>query len=301
MNDPRNGSVAMIGLGLLGTALAERLLGAGFEVVVYNRTREKAEPLVARGARWSDRPLAECSRAVVCLYRTEHVVELLAQMETDLRRGQAIIDTTTGEPNETAALGARLAEQGISYLETPIAASSEQTRRGEALAILGGERSAIDANADLLDAIAPRRFHVGPWGAAARMKLVNNLILGLNRVALAEGLLLAEGAGLDPSAALEVLKNSNSRSAVMDVKGRKMVERDFAVEARLAQHRKDVDLILAEGRRAGLDLPVSSLHRELLVAGEEQGLSDADNSAIIAAIEAVARRRSARSQQGSAS
>lgn len=281
--------IAVIGLGLLGTALAERLLECGFDVVVYNRTREKAAPLLQRGATWSDRPLAECDRAVICLYRTEHVEEVLAAMDADLRPGQVLVDATTGDPQQTESLGQKLADRGVHYLESPIAASSEQTRRGEALAMVAGEREAYDASADVLAAIAPKSFYLGGWGNAARMKLVNNLILGLNRAALAEGLLFAEAEGLDPAAVLEVLTSSNSYSAVMDVKGAKMVQRDFAVQARLAQHRKDVDMILAEAASRGRTLPLSTLHRELLLLGERLELGDADNSAVIEAIARASR------------
>lgn len=284
--------IAVIGLGLLGSALAERLLACGFNTLVHNRTREKADPLIERGAAWSDRPLAECDRAVICLYRTEHVEEVLESMTDDLRPGQVLVDSTTGDPQQTESLGRRLAEQGVHYLESPIAASSEQTRRGEALAMVAGERDVYDANADVFAAIAPKSFYLGAWGNAARMKLVNNLILGLNRAALAEGLLFAEAEGLDPAAVLEVLKSSNSYSAVMDVKGRKMVERDFSVQARLAQHRKDVDMILAEGQGTGHVWPLSTLHRELLLLAERSDLGDADNSAVIEAIARASRDRS---------
>src|SRR3972149_6533942 len=93
--------VGVVGLGLLGTALCERLLGAGYAVAVWNRTREKAEPLIARGARWSDNPLGECDRVVISLYTTEIVEEVLDQLQSGLRPGQILIDTTTGDPAQT--------------------------------------------------------------------------------------------------------------------------------------------------------------------------------------------------------
>ena len=277
--------VGVIGLGLLGTALCERLLGAGYQAVVYNRTRDKAEPLIARGARWSDNPLAECDRAVICLYTTETVAEVLAQLASGLRAGQILIDTTTGDPEQTSALGVRLAEQGVDYLESPIAASSEQTRRGEAMAIVAGPEPAFAACRDVFDALAAKSFHVGPWGSAAKVKLVNNLILGLERVALAEGLVFAEAIGLDRGKTLDVLKQGNAYSVVMDTKGRKMVEGDFSLQAKLSQHAKDVRIILAEAARHGLSLPLSALHLELLEEAEAAGLGELDNSAIIRVIQ----------------
>ena len=282
-------TVGVIGLGLLGTALCERVLGAGSEAVVWNRSRDKAEPLIARGARWSDNPLAECDRTIVCLYTTEIVEQVLDQMKAGLRAGQILIDTTTGDPEQTRALGARLAGLGIDYLESPIAASSEQTRQGNAMAIVAGPANAFDACRDLFAAIAGKSIHVGAeWGGAAKVKLVNNLVLGLNRVALAEGLVFAKAIGLDPGKTLDVLKEGNAYSGVMDTKGRKMVEGDFSLQAKLAQHAKDVRIILAEAARGGVSLPLSELHLRLLDEGIAGGLGDEDNSAIIRAIEARA-------------
>lgn len=279
-------SIALIGLGLLGTALCERLLGAGYPVAVWNRTRDKADPLVARGASWSNNPLAECDRAVISLYTTEVVEQVLAQMDTGLRAGQILIDTTTGDPEQTAALGQRLAERGVHYLESPIAASSEQTRQGQAMAIVAGPRSAFDACGDVFTAIAAKTFHVSEsWGGAAKVKLVNNLMLGLSRVALAEALVFARAIGLDAAKTLDVLKEGNAYSVVMDTKGRKMVEGDFTLQAKLSQHAKDVRIILTEAARGGASLPLSVLHLKLLEAAEAAGLGELDNSAIMRTLE----------------
>ncbi len=278
--------VGIIGLGLLGAALCERLLGAGFAVAAWNRTRDKAEPLIARGARWSDNPLAECGRVVICLYTTQIVEAVLDQLKLGLRAGQILIDTTTGDPEQTTALGQRLAKLGVHYLESPIAASSEQTRQGTAMAIVAGPSDAFAACRDIFAAIAGKTFHVGDaWGGAAKVKLVNNLVLGLNRVALAEGLVFAKAIGLDPTKTLDVLKEGNSYSGVMDTKGRKMIEGDFSLQAKLSQHAKDVRIILEEAKRGGVSLPLSELHLRLLGEAEAAGCGELDNSAIIRAIE----------------
>ncbi len=277
--------MGVIGLGLLGTALSERLLNAGYPVYVFNRTKEKADPLIALGAKWSDNPLHQCDRAVISLYTSRTVETVLDQLQDGLRSGQILIDTTTGDPTETSALGRKLAQREVQYLESPIAASSEQTRQGEALAIVAGPEEAFQECSDLFDCIAPKSHYIGDWGNAAKMKLVNNLVLGLNRIALAEGLLFAESIGIAMSRALEVLKQGNSYSVVMDVKGQKMVEGDFSVQAKLSQHTKDVRLILKEASRAGISLPLSNLHLKLLKLAEDAGLGDLDNSAIIEAIE----------------
>ena len=273
--------VGVIGLGLMGTALTERLLGHGYRVAVWNRTREKADPLLGRGAVWSDNPLAGCHRAILSLYNTEAVEQVLGQMQSGLHEGLILLDTTTGEPTQTAALGERLAAQGVRYLDAPISGSSEQTRRGEATVIVGGDRQAFEACADLWRVLGQKVFHVGPCGSAAKMKLISNLVLGLNRAALAEGLSFAEAIGVAPAAALEVMTGSMAYSRAMDAKGRKMVERDFTVQARLSQHLKDVRLMLQAAGAAGLTLPLADTHRRLMEQAEAAGLGGLDNSAII--------------------
>jgi 3-hydroxyisobutyrate dehydrogenase-like beta-hydroxyacid dehydrogenase len=282
-HEQHDSTVAVLGLGLLGTALAERLLSAGLDVRVWNRTAHKAAPLLKRGAQWSEHPLAEADRVVICLFTTETVAHVLDYFATDLRPGQLLVDTTTGNPDETAALGARLERRGVGYLECPIAASSEQTRQGQAVAIVAGPDEVYAAAAGILEAIAAKSFFVGAWGNAAKMKLVNNLILGLNRAALAEGLAFAEAIGLQPANALAVVREGSAYSVVMDVKGQKMVQHDFSPQARLAQHRKDVRLILDQGLRSGIELPFSQIHSRLLAELDEAGLGDLDNSAIIRA------------------
>ncbi len=277
--------VGVIGLGLLGTALAERLITGGYPTFVWNRSRKKADALITAGAYWSDNPLVECERTVICLYTTEVVEEVLGQMEAGLRKGQILIDTTTGDPSQTSALGNKLAAREVRYLEAPIAASSEQTRRGEALAMIAGDEQVFEACREVIECLAPKSFYLGPWGTATKMKLVNNLVLGLNRVALAEGLVFAQAIGMDPAKSLAVLKEGNAYSVVMDVKGEKMLSGDFTAQGKLTQHLKDVRLILEEAKRAGIELPLSQVHRRLLIAAEEAGFGEQDNSAIIRAIE----------------
>jgi 3-hydroxyisobutyrate dehydrogenase-like beta-hydroxyacid dehydrogenase len=276
--------VGVVGLGLLGTALADRLLGGGYDVVVYNRTREKADPLTSRGARWSDNPLAACSRVVISLYTTDVVEQVLAALDVESHRGVVLLDTTTGDPVRTPELGARLAECGVGYLEVPISGSSQQTRQGQATALVAGPPALYDACRDLLACLTAQHFYVGGWGNGVRMKLVTNLVLGLNRAALAEGLAFAKAVGLTVEDALQVLLNCPAYSRTMDAKGPKMVAGDFTPAAKLSQHLKDVRIILDEAARCGQGLPLSTRHRQLLEQAEAMGLGELDNSAIIRAI-----------------
>jgi 3-hydroxyisobutyrate dehydrogenase-like beta-hydroxyacid dehydrogenase len=277
--------IGVIGTGLFGSAIADRLIDDGYSVALYNRTREKTRPLVARGARWSDNPLADCERTIFCLFTTAQVDEVLEQMHDGLRAGHVILDASTSDPQQTEALGSRLAERGVMYLESPFSGSSEQMRHRESTALVAGERAAFDQCADLWKSLAAKTFYVGAWGNAAKMKLITNVVLGLNRLALAEGLAFAEATGLSMEDALEVLLNSPAYSRTMDAKGPKMVQGDFTPQAKLSQHIKDVRLILEEAARGGVSLPISSLHLELLEQAESAGLGELDNSALIRVIQ----------------
>lgn len=277
--------VGLVGTGLFGTALVERLLANGYPVRVYNRTRHKAEPLLAMGAKWSDNPLKECQRVIFSVYTTEQVAQVLDQMDAGNLPGQILIDTSTSDPQLTTSLGIRLSRRGLEYLEAPFSGSSEQTRQHESTALVAGSQSAFDACSDLWDCLAAKTFYVGPWGNAAKMKLVTNLVLGLNRAVLAEGLVFANAVGVSKEQALTVLLNSAAYSRTMNAKGPKMVRGEFTPEARLTQHIKDVHLILAEAERGGVSLPLSAVHLELLKRAESAGLGELDNSAIIQIIE----------------
>ncbi len=148
---------------------------------------------------------------------------------------------------------------------------------------LVGEAAACESCQDVFDTFARKVFHVGPSGSGAQTKLVVNLVLGLNRAVLAEGLAFAQSIGLDSAVTLEILKSGPSASKAMETKGPKMIAEDFTAQARLSQHLKDVRLILATGGHSGAKLPFSDLHRQLLEGLEAAGFGDADNSAVIKA------------------
>ena len=276
--------IGMVGLGLMGTAMTERLLEAGHEVLVWNRTKEKADALIAAGAQWSDCPLAECSRVIISLYSSDVVGEVLNAWKDELSASQIIIDTTTGDPMASVGFASMLAQRGSVYLEAPISGSSQQTRQGQATVIAAGQRDAFEACEDLWRILGKQTFYVGASGNAAKMKLVSNLVLGLNRAALGEGLALAESLDIDLDSALKVLQGSGAYSKQMDSKGPKMVAGDYSVQARLSQHLKDVRLMLQIAKESGLVLQLTQAHEKMLESAESLGLGDMDNSAVFEAI-----------------
>jgi 3-hydroxyisobutyrate dehydrogenase-like beta-hydroxyacid dehydrogenase len=275
--------VGMIGLGLLGGALAERLIGSGHEVIGFDLSAERRDELAARGGSPVPSAVEVARESDVLLFSlpdTGVVASVLEEIGPALRAGQLVVDTTTGDPSDSAALGAKLAQRGVVFVDATVAGSSVQARAGQAIILAGGTGAAFAACQELFAVIGSRAFHVGPWGAGAKMKLVVNLALGLNRAVLAEALSLAVGLELDERRALEILKASPAYSTVMDIKGEKMIAREYSPQARLSQHLKDVRLILAAAARTATDLPLSSLHQQLLERAETAGLGQLDNSAI---------------------
>ena len=197
------------------------------------------------------------------------------------RSGQIIIDTTTGDPEHTEAIAAELAARGVTYLDATISGNSAQVREGAAVVMVGGDATAFASCSDVLAKLGCESFHTGPSGSGAKMKLVTNLVLGLNRAALAEGLALGEAIGLSPELTLRVMRRSPAYSRAMDVKGEKMIRSEFTPDARLSQHLKDVRLMLEMGTHAGLPMILSAAHRSILEQAEAAGLGALDNSALI--------------------
>lgn len=288
-----SGTVALIGMGLLGSALAENLLKAGFAVRGYDTAPERMRQHAERGGHVAASP-ADAARGasavMTCLMTADIVREALLGPAGALEApapGVVAIDNSTIHPDASAALAAELGRRGIAMLDAPVGGSSGQARRREAPVVVGGDPEVFARSRPILDALAQRVHHVGPNGSGARAKLVINLVLGLNRLALAEGLLFGLRQGLDGKTLLSVLKDSAAYSRAMDIKGERMLEGNFEPEGKLAQHLKDVELMLEVGHAAGAPLLATALHRQLLIAGVAAGLSERDNSSIIAVLRSL--------------
>lgn len=280
--------VGIIGLGLLGSALAERLLAAGFPVSGFDVKAEALDNARRCGVRAaaSAADVAANSDCVLLSLPDSRSVSEVAEGIADACAGRLFVDTTTGAPEDPPRVGRRLAERGARYVEANVVGSSAVVRAGQAIVLFGGEGHVCDEALALAAAFAARSFYVGPLGSASRAKLVVNLVLGLNRAALAEGLNLARCCGLDLAAMLEILRSGAAYSRVMDAKGKKMTEAEFSPEARLAQHHKDVRLIMDLANQIRAAIPLTLEHDRLLTRAESLGLAELDNSAILRAFAA---------------
>ena len=279
-------SVGVVGLGLLGGALARRLKDRGVCVVGYDTNSNQRALAAAENITVVD-TLAEifnaCDRILLSLPNGDVVRAVLESSVPHLRRGQTVIDTTTAAPEQMIGHAELLSRHQVAFVEAEVAGSSAQAARGEVLVFAAGDERNLAAVSDVLAAFAAEVHYVGPHGNAAKVKLVHNLVLGLHRAVLAEGWSLAKALGLDALKVLKLLQRSPAASVVMQTKGAKMAARDFTPQATVRQHLKDVRLMLAAGEQAEVDLPLTAIHRLLLERVEGAGLGDLDNSAVIEA------------------
>ncbi len=279
--------VAIVGLGLMGEVYAQRLLDAKIPVTGYDIDVARRSRLALIGGKPAEsiEALAKPARCVIiAVFNTEQVEDVVENhLLPALGEGSntIVLCMSTVDPDRVAALAGRVIARGIRYLDVPVSGTSDQVRRGDGVALIGGDMAIADDVTDVLDALFARRFHVGKVGDGGRAKLAVNLILGLNRLALAEGLVFAERLGLNPAAFLEVARGSASYSQVMDTKGPKMVRGDFSPEGRAKQTLKDAHLMLDQAAAVGQRLSTLEVHVDVLEACVRAGEADLDNSAII--------------------
>jgi len=280
--------IAVVGVGLMGSSLARHLLAAGFAVTVHDIDPAKVEALVKEGARTNGSPDRIASQVdfIMLSLPNSHIVnevvkDTLKLFETG-RTGLVVIDTSTPDPEMSAALAAQLRQQGIEMLDATISGTSEMFAEKDAIFLVGGKEEVFKACEPIFAVMSKHAFRMGDNGAGAVSKLVTNLVLTLNRMALAEGLTLAKKAGLDRLQTLEVLKKSAAYSRAMDQKGLRMVNKQFLPPAsRLSSSYKDARLILALGARFDCPLPLMSLTVQAMASEVSKGRKEWDPATII--------------------
>lgn len=283
--------IGLIGIGLVGSAIAERLIAGRFKVIGYDIDPSKCEQLKKLGGATVNNPaqVAEQTERIIFSLPDSDVVLQVVEGSGGILEAKKtpnyIIDTTTGEPDKTAALAQRLVGRNIYFLDAPFSGSSEQIRHKKVVFMVGGDKTAYEKCMDIFNSLSAKAIYLGTSGNGSRAKLAGNLILGLNRLALAEGLVFATKLGLEPKAFLELLKVTPAYSAAMDIKGKKMLEGDFTPQARLRQHHKDVSIMLKYAENIKQELPLSKVHEEVLGKAIAAGDGDLDNSAVIKEIQ----------------
>ena len=279
---PPETPVGLIGVGLMGEVYAQRLIAAGFGVIGFDIDSARVKRLVQIGGRaGSAAEIArQCDPIVVAVFSTDQVEDVVERTLAPAGSGKIVICTSTCDPDRISALGGRVAH-AVHFLEAPVSGASAQVRQGDGVGLLGGDVETAQSLRRCSTRCFRSAFTSAKVGDGGRAKLAINLILGLNRLALAEGLVFASRLGLDAAAFLQVARASAAASQVMDTKGPKMVIGDFAPEGRVRQTLKDAQLMMDQARKLGQELPLLKVHAAVLEACVGHGESEKDNSIVI--------------------
>ena len=283
----KEGPVAAIGLGLMGSRMSARMIGSGFEVRGYDPDPERLTEFEARGGvptGSAAEAVQGCSTALLSLPTSDISREVCFGEGGLVSSGVSplyVFDTTTGLPEDAVVIASALSVHGITYCDSTVSGNSEVAEQGGLVVMVGGPNDAYLRGQPIFEAIGRSHHHVGEVGSGSRIKLIVNHALTVHRMALAEALVVAELAGMDLGTTLDVLKDSLAYSKAMDVWGQRMVAGDHEhPHARLRQSHKDARLIVEHGRGLGATMDLAEVARAALAEGEETGLADFDNSSV---------------------
>ncbi|HTE44171.1 MAG TPA: NAD(P)-dependent oxidoreductase [Gemmatimonadaceae bacterium] len=279
--------VGLLGLGLMGSGMARRLLGAGFPLTVYNRTAEKAATLVAEGARLarSPRDAADGAEFVVSMVADDTASRGLWLGDDGaldgMRSGTLVIESSTVTPTWIRALAAAANAKGIDVLDAPVTGSRTQAASGELSFLVGGSVASLGRAQPVFGAMGKSALHVGPTGSGALLKLINNFLCGVQAASLAEALVLIEKAGLDRETATQVLANGAPGSPLVKTLLQRMMAQDYAPHFHLSLMRKDLEYSLKEGQRHGVALSAAQSALASFERAVAAGHGQRDVSAVV--------------------
>jgi 3-hydroxyisobutyrate dehydrogenase-like beta-hydroxyacid dehydrogenase len=285
---PSNEPIGIVGSGLMGTALSRRLIDAGMTVLGFDVDPLRCEELRRNGgtiaASFPDLA-SRCRTVIIAVYSAGQIGALFDELDNGAGSSRPVlICTTTCSPDEIIDIADRAVRSGFPFIEMPISGTSAEVGNGTATALVAGDTDRIETEGAILDVLCSRTVPVGRIGDASRSKLAINLILQANRAALAEGIVFAERMGLDGAAFLRAARASAAYSTVMETKGEKMLARDFRPQSRISQTLRDAELIIAEAKRVGLQLPITATQADLLRIAIAREGPDSDSAAVIEAI-----------------
>ena len=283
-----------VGLGVMGSSIVHRLLAGGNDVTVWNRTREKAEPLLAEGARWADSPreVAAAGELVFTMVTNTEAVRAVTEGEdgilAGLRAGAIYVDMSTASPANTRSLAERLAGAGASMLDSPVSGTAVTVDQGKASLMVGGDDETFERARPVLEAIGPKVIHVGPSGSAVTMKIAVNLSLAVQMLAFSEGVLLAEKSGIPREKAVEVMLASVIASPMVAYRGPLVLGHPEEVWFDCHMMQKDMTLALELGRELEVPLPTTAVTNELLSAANGMGIGERDFAVLFDVLAALA-------------
>ena len=281
--------VGFVGLGIMGKPMAENLVEAGYDLVVYNRTREKAEELEGVQVAGSPREVAENSDIIITMLPdSPQVEEVLAGGDgvfEGIKDGALIVDMSTISPVVTEELSEKAREQGASMLDAPVSGGDVGAIDGTLSIMVGGSEEDFGRALPLFEVMGDTVIHVGPVGTGQVVKAANQIVVALTIEAVSEALVLGSRGGVAPEKILDVLGGGLAGNKVMEVKREKMLGHSFDPGFRVELHHKDLGIALAAGREYGVNLPVTAIVDQMLETLKMRGRGDQDHSALLTLIE----------------
>jgi 3-hydroxyisobutyrate dehydrogenase-like beta-hydroxyacid dehydrogenase len=289
--------IGFIGIGLMGKEMTRRLLEAGYPLAVWNRTKDKVDPLVKAGATWGHSPkaLAEAAEVVITMVTdsaaSEEVICGKNGVLEGAHPGLVLIDMGSIAPEMSRSIAGRAQARGVPMLDAPVTGNPKVAADGKLGIMVGGPRGAFDACLPILGKMGAKIIHVGENGKGTTLKLINNLIMGVAIQAVAEGLVLAMKAGIDPQKVVEITSVGGARTGAMETRGPRMIKRDFSPHFSANNMYKDLSSALKLAEEVGASLPATSIAREMLRAVKSRGDGNMDSSMVLTVIEAMANIR----------
>ncbi|HEV8457527.1 MAG TPA: NAD(P)-dependent oxidoreductase [Methylomirabilota bacterium] len=283
-------TIGIVGLGLLGHAVASRLIKAGHAVVGFDLLPARVEALTALGgtAAPSAAAVAQSAEAVCTLLPSLATVEEATLgaggIVSGARPGLTVIQMSTISPTLTKRLAEEVAARGLGFLDCPVSGSSAMVERGDGIIFVGGERALYERWRPVLESVLPRAVHVGRAGQAMVLKLVANLLVALHSAAAAEALTLARRAGLDLGVALDVLTASAANSRMLELRGPMIARGEFPAQMKLDLFMKDLHLMQEAAAAAGAPLPLTDLAERLYAAAQAAGHGSEDLAVVVTAL-----------------
>lgn len=283
--------LGFIGLGIMGQGMTHNLLKAGFNLTVWNRTRSKAESIIAAGAHWADTPSAlatQCDVVITCVSDTPDVEAVILGKHgviEGIKEGALVIDMSTISPHATREIAARLAEKGAYMLDAPISGGSEGAAKGTLSIMVGGAADQFARAMPYFQAMGKAITHVGEQGAGQMVKLVNQVLVVITGLAVSEAMIFAQAGGLDLEKTLAAVSQGAAGSWMLSNRGPQMIQRDWRPGFTIDLQQKDLRLVLEAADQLGVPALGTSLAFNLYRTLQQQGLGNEGNHALVKALE----------------
>ncbi|MDE1764844.1 MAG: NAD(P)-dependent oxidoreductase [Thaumarchaeota archaeon] len=284
-------NVGIIGAGLLGKAVAMRLINTGHKVTIYNRTKEKTESLAMLGAQVEESPkkVSEKSDLVITIVKDSSAVESVAFGRDGIVQGKhqglVVADMSTINPISSRKIAEKLSQHGIPMVDSPVMGGPSLAEKGQLIVMIGGKKEIYEKYKTVFDSISEKTFYLGANGTADAMKLAMNLQISILALSISEGIILVKKSGLDPFLFLEVLNSTYFKTGMSTLKGPKMAKGIFEPSFFLSVMQKDLDEINYTAREVGANLPVARLANELYHNAVKDGFGKMDYTGIMAYLE----------------